>query len=97
MNKFTPGPWEVTDETCAHVIRGADAPCVSNGTTFRFRPFVASIWGGYHEADARLIAAAPELLEALELVMDRLVDKHETDEAAVMARAAIAKSFGEQQ
>ena len=47
------------------------------------------------EANARLIAAAPELLEALELVMDRLVDRHETDEAAVHARAAIAKAKGE--
>jgi hypothetical protein len=47
-------------------------------------------------ARRRLTEAAPELLEALELVMDRLVDRHETDEAAVRARAAIAKATGEQ-
>jgi hypothetical protein len=46
-------------------------------------------------ANARLIAAAPCLLEALELVMDRLVDKDETDEAAAKARAAIAKATKE--
>ena len=43
---------------------------------------------------ARLIAAAPDLLEALEFVMDRLVDKHEDDVAAQKARAAIAKATG---
>ena len=39
----------------------------------------------------------PDLLEALEWVMDRLVDKHETDESAVFARAAIAKATGSAQ
>lgn len=43
---------------------------------------------------ARLIAAAPDLLDALEFVMDRLVDKHEDDVAAQKARAAIAKATG---
>ena len=46
------------------------------------------------EDNARLISAAPELLDALESVMDRLVDRHETDEAAIQARAAIAKARG---
>ena len=45
-------------------------------------------------ADEYVRAAAPDLLKALEFVMDRLVDKHETDEAAVAARAAIAKATG---
>ena len=36
-----------------------------------------------------------ELLEALKDVMDWFVDRHETDEAAVVARAAIAKVEGE--
>jgi hypothetical protein len=35
-----------------------------------------------------------ELLAALESVMDRLVDRHENDEAAIQARAAIAKARG---
>ena len=46
------------------------------------------------EANARLIAAAPDLLDALEFVMNRLVDKHEDDIAAQKARAAIAKATG---
>ena len=36
-----------------------------------------------------------ELLAALECVMDRLVDRHEKDDAAIQARAAIAKARGE--
>ena len=43
---------------------------------------------------SKLVRAAPDLLEALELVMDRLVDKHEDDIAAQKARAAIAKATG---
>ncbi len=38
--------------------------------------------------------AASDLLDALEFVMDRLVDKHEDDVAAQKARAAIAKATG---
>jgi len=38
---------------------------------------------------------APALLEALEDVMDRLVDRHDDDFAAVSARALIAKHRGE--
>jgi hypothetical protein len=47
-------------------------------------------------ADKSLIAAAPELLEALKDVMERLVDRHEADESAVKARAAITKATGDQ-
>ena len=46
------------------------------------------------KANARLMAAAPDLLDALEFVMNRLVDKHEDDIAAQKARAAIAKATG---
>jgi hypothetical protein len=48
-----------------------------------------------HEAAAelrRLHSVNAELLEALKDVMERLVDRHEADESAVDARAAIAKA-----
>ena len=48
-----------------------------------------------HEAGTRLTAQRDALLEALKDVMDRLVDRHETDEAAVAARAAIKAVEGE--
>jgi hypothetical protein len=50
-----------------------------------------------HEANARLIAAAPDLLDALELARDRLeVCNHEgeEDEALAQIGAAIAKAKG---
>jgi len=40
----------------------------------------------------RLHEVNAELLEALKDVMERLVDRHEADESAVKARAAIAKA-----
>ena len=47
-------------------------------------------------ANARLIAAAPELLAALVGIMNRYGDKsaHPTCDASISARAAIAKAEG---
>lgn len=47
-----------------------------------------------HMADARLIAAAPDLLEALQFVMTAHGEQLET--AFAQAHAAIAKATGEQ-
>lgn len=92
--KPTPGPWSVD----GNVIRG-DAK--SNGSVS-----VACIldvaypygrWAGESaQANARLIAAAPELLEALQLLLEQ--DDNGEDEIWVRnkARDAIAKATGEQ-
>lgn len=64
QQRTTPGPWNVTSDTerTGHVIQNADG--------FEVGLFVASgpTAGGFPRhngyADARLIAAAPELLEA---------------------------------
>ena len=98
----TPGPWIVTNDVGAHVIRGADvAHTTESGLQFTHRNYVASIWGGYHEADARLIAAAPDLLEALQALHARyrkaIGVQHwgaADAEADLMAQAAIAKATG---
>lgn len=88
----TPGPW-------AYVENG-DANCyqVRDGSG---RWLLALLHNGeelteQQRANLLLIAAAPELLEALELVLDRLVDRNETDEAHTVALAAIAKATGSQ-
>jgi len=78
--KHTPGPWTVWEEGGVYV----DSPTYLVCSVYGPGPAVL--------ANARLIAAAPELLEALKDVMERLVDRHEADESAVKARAAIAKA-----
>jgi hypothetical protein len=86
MNGHTPGPWEAQD---------GEVVCKSGD--------VADVYG-FHEtekgADARLIAAAPELLAALKgaiTVMEWLDTLRHTDPnfpALDNARSAIAKAEG---
>lgn len=48
------------------------------------------------EANARLIAAAPELLTALQATLDFIDGKADAIEPFALVRAAIAKATGEQ-
>lgn len=91
--KHTPGPWHAREWQCRGVTsvgRVADnrvgfeqiAECSGNGR---------QVSNEQEEADARLIAAAPDLLEALKGVL-RVADR-KTDEFDA-ARAAIAKATG---
>jgi hypothetical protein len=86
--KHTPGPWQVAhdwhdeDESLDYMRVVADS-CVIANTIL--------------EDDARLIAAAPELLEALKLIAEWADSgRHEEDFSAIgnKARAAIAKAEG---
>ena len=64
----TPGPWRVDGEGIRAMVRGADATIVA----VRHRHPAAT-----HEANAHLIAAAPEMLEMLhwaQTAADRLVE-----------------------
>ena len=92
MSKHTPGPWIVYEFVDGYDIRAPEAECyVATASD------PEAVWGAIgREEDARLIAAAPELLEALE----NLLKVHEGEggtqhNAADMARAAIAKAKGE--
>lgn len=58
-NKHTPGPWEVAEKFNCVDVRGVDGPYIAN-----CNQSVAIDWRT-KEANARLIASAPELLEAL--------------------------------
>jgi hypothetical protein len=104
--KHTPGPWE------AHQGIDADQPTVwditsrHNHRSFGETPkgwFVATVHevkdGAGAAADARLIAAAPCLLEALDNLVDAVTNFNRrvpaTDESLAMGRAAIAKARGE--
>ena len=82
--KHTPGPWTVERD-------GPNRKWLINAEDFA----VATCDGAirHQEADARLIAAAPELLEALKWTARALDAEHP---AAIKARAAIAKATGDQ-
>ena len=60
---------------------------------------IATVWSGVgdQEANARLIAAAPDLLEALELIAstDPVDAALDPQRAMRVAKAAIAKALGE--
>ena len=99
-NLHTPGPWQVLPEECDKPyirVRGT-VP----GTRFRVANVLTPVYAGVHEreadetrANARLIAAAPELLEALRAV-DVLFGHLARDSTQRTwldnARAAIAKA-----
>ena len=91
--KHTPGPWQVTIDCGANVIRAAEKEVRDGVIAYMFSDCVASTWGGVNEANARLIAAAPDLLAALiDVVGD---DESLQNPWRVAARAAIAKATGE--
>lgn len=88
MSKHTPGPWTIR-ETATHItVIGAN-----NESLFHDDKRIPCVI-----QDARLIAAAPDLLDALRAMLDNCHDT-ERDDAIVAsvaaARAAIAKATGE--
>ena len=90
MSGHTPGPWVVE--------RADDAYCIANVGNLVIMPCGGKVKHDNAEADARLIAAAPDLLEALEQVCriwDHHCDAHgdgTPSEAHARVRAAIAKA-----
>ncbi len=90
--QHTPGPWRVTYDGTAYFVQE------------HLKIEVLSVdehgnpckWSKEREGNARLIAAAPELLEALELLVDNPYrEGTESDERLRrIARAAIAKATG---
>jgi hypothetical protein len=93
---FTPGPWVASDRTDGHEIYAAKWPG---------RPIchASSYWQGEgprrdeREANARLIAAAPELYEAVSAFVDRINggDRADTDYVIKLMNDALAKARGE--
>lgn len=95
--KHTPGPWRTTPNG---VVTSDSCQIAHVGETSRPADMVGSFerW----DADARLIAAAPELLEALDNLLSWAEDIHTPGKTTRinyhgmdMARAAIAKALGE--
>lgn len=114
MSEHTPGPWETyrgghaytyPDSPQAEIHILADERDVEIASCVR-----RDIPKDQHAANARLIAAAPELLEALVALLDSDVyadgeglvsvsggSTSENEEAVKAARAAIAKATAHQQ
>ncbi len=100
MSKHTPAPWnyrkhinsEYGDvELCSFRIEG---PAGSIGSVLQLATVVSDCIED-HEANARLIAAAPDLLEALIDAVCALECCGKDYPAAEKARAAIAKARGD--
>ena len=87
----TPGPWKSRPEnkgSWTAVVHAAGGECIA----------VCSSGSADNHANARLVAAAPELLEALQFCLDQMdPDRHTVeriDKAMDRAYAAIAKAEG---
>ena len=84
MSKHTPGPWRVVEDRVPSSLE-----------VYAGKTAIAECWRRADVeteiANARLIAAAPDLLEALEFVIRGVPD---TWEGVQKARAAIAKATG---
>lgn len=98
--KHTPGPWVADDNEgfSPWSIWSRMAPS-GHGTPGR-KVAVVDDCSGHSDADAQLIAAAPELLEALKacaaVCAGETMNKRGLISALEQARAAIAKATGEQ-
>jgi hypothetical protein len=99
MSKHTPGPWEIGN--APHSDCRIYAPSEVHAIAKTYGPDlngigVCALTGPMNRADARLIAAAPELLKAL-IALERTagIPAMNDDPVRVKARAAIAKAKGE--
>lgn len=92
MNKHTPGPWRIVQDRVPASLE-----------VYAGKTAIAECWRRADVeteiANARLIAAAPELLVALQLMVDRFIDTEGSygvweNEAIEAARATIEKATG---
>ena len=84
---YTPGPWnyEEPDVVGLPHLRAANGDAVA---TFLREP--------WNSSDIPLIAAAPELYEALENLIDFLFHGKKNCQAILRAKAALAKARGDE-
>jgi hypothetical protein len=95
MNKHTPGPWTaISDPLHFHSLTTIIAGNVVQGIPQMRIDVGGKVDITELEANARLIAAAPDLLEALEALVTQVSNSHAYEELAD-ARAAIDKAKGE--
>jgi hypothetical protein len=99
--KHTPGPWsfEPASKIGEHWAAGAAHGVTANDNKDRWRGYVTNVLANSPnaEANARLIAAAPELLEALQALLawaETKPTRLDDDRLQAAAALAIAKATG---
>jgi hypothetical protein len=104
MSKHTPGPWHYRrGDEWSHSVVTHHGTLPDGSQNCWTVADINKMREPEHEANARLIAAAPELLEALKMgyadTMDYIQRNHlsgaENNRWLVLARAAIARAEGE--
>lgn len=99
MSKHTPGPWSVYEDCNKVAAHGAKYPAIGTMGTYFTESITDSLGEFYNSADARLVAAAPDLLNALIQMVntfgktDGLVNV-DSNGCIGKARLAIAKATG---
>jgi hypothetical protein len=94
-SKHTPGPWAVVHATATgESIRIRDLEH-RKGYLGAFEATVIGDHGPLNWKNARLIAAAPEMLEALEKLREALWHLGGSEDAIEVCETAIAKARGE--
>lgn len=107
MNAHTPGPWVANSHRDGSRIE-ADGRSVAWVGADTLTTNETEVMSGQAKADARLIAAAPELLAALEKLVPlgdlgvradvlsvlKVAERRSFDAGIALARAAIAKARG---
>ncbi len=90
MNKHTSGPWEVMEGSIV-------GPNIGSSEEKWLRPVVVKLASATSLANLNLMLAAPELLEALETLVEHFEYYMGDNECRPLenARAAIAKATGE--
>lgn len=89
---YTPGPWSWSDEYQTVAGESTWSLIGQGGYGILSCDGLANSPSEFHESNARLIAAAPELLEALEEIAE--YPENDAQELMRIARAAIAKATG---
>lgn len=91
MSKHTKGPWH----TCK-AFNSGQLHVMADGPHGLQRAIALDVWADNEEnaANARLIAAAPELLYALQVAITSMLDAGHSPNSATMklAKAAVAKA-----
>jgi hypothetical protein len=91
MNNCTPGPWHVKRVPLVGGLTRADSILSEDGSSI----CEGLHWNNNGEVDAHIIAAPPELMEALQMAMEWV-----PDQATIMhkrANRAIAKATGNEE